>query len=186
MRDKRNSKVAMNYYVQLDGDEIILHGGLDEVITKDKKGTIKELRKSIFQTGNTREHFDLSKEKLDVAIVVYLQKQPYKSQDVDNIAKIVLDAIKKPKVEDGNPYFFEDDDQIIRLLVYKLKRKEDERANTCQISISVRKHDPKQEMELFVKGCMINGQMIESIKFSEALGLEGWEDPVKIGNITQS
>lgn len=181
MMDKRPSKVAMNFYVQLDGNEIILHGGLDEIITSDRNGTIGELRKSIFQTGNTRRHFDLSKEMLDVAIVVYLQKQTYKFQDVDNIAKIILDAIKKPKISDGYPYFFDDDSQIVRLLIYKLERKEHESVNTCQISISIRKHDPKQEMELFVKGCMVNGQMIESMKFSEALTLEGLEDPVKLG-----
>ncbi|MGV8131658.1 MAG: RusA family crossover junction endodeoxyribonuclease [Candidatus Pacearchaeota archaeon] len=166
MRDKRNNKVADNYYAQLGG-KVIMHGVLSEVLTNNKKATIEELRKELNMTERTREPLDLSKDKLDVAIVVYLQKSNYQIQDVDNLAKVIIDSLKKPKLPDGNPYFFEDDNQIVRLLVYKLERKENENANTCQISISIRKHDPKQEMELFVGPAIINGMSVGIMRFSE-------------------
>lgn len=162
MRDKRASRFAAHLYPQLEGDLVILHGDLNEVITGDKKSTIKELRGSLSIDKDHPNLKQLQKEKLDVSIVAYLQKSSYLMQDVDNIAKVVLDALKKPKIDDGLPYFFEDDNQVARLLVYKKERKEDSESSTCQLSISMRAHDPTKEMDLIVKNHIINDKHIGS------------------------
>lgn len=150
MKDKRTSKIAAHHYPFLDG-EIILHGTLNEVLTGKKNLSVEQIRKDLTIESDNPNLKKLQKEKLDVAIVVYLQKTSYKNQDVDNLTKVILDALKKPPIDDGRPYFFEDDCQVARILIYKKEREEDQHSNTCQISISMRKHDPKKEMNLFVE-----------------------------------
>ena len=162
MRDKRTKKIAVHPYPQLEGELVLLQGDLNEVLTGNKQSTIKTLRGSLSIEKDNLSLKQLQKEKLDVAIVAYLQNSSYHRQDVDNIAKTVLDALKKPKIDDGIHYYFEDDDQIVRLLVYKKERKEDLEANTCQLSISIRKHDPTKEMNLIVKGYILNEKHIKS------------------------
>jgi Holliday junction resolvase RusA-like endonuclease len=91
---------------------------------------------------------ELHKELLDVSIVVHIRKGRHRRQDLDNLAKIILDALQKPKTEDGCPYLYENDNQIIRLLLVKKERTEYSDSETSQLSISARKHDPEKQMIL--------------------------------------
>ncbi|MEK6918369.1 MAG: hypothetical protein AABW51_05470 [Nanoarchaeota archaeon] len=123
-------------------------GLLMDVPTKcpPKKETIEKIRADLnFDEVNG----SIKKEKLDVAIVLEVNKNRFEKQDLDNVAKIVLDAIKKPKDStDTRPYFFDDDCQIIRLLVQKNLRNELQDTETSQVSISARKHNSSKEMKL--------------------------------------
>lgn len=89
-------------------------------------------------------------ESLDLAIVAKVDKQRMKRQDVDNIAKVVLDALRKNKEVDSKEdvFLFYDDSQIARLLVWKIPREEDERYDTDGLVISFRIHDPHKQMLL--------------------------------------
>lgn len=85
---------------------------------------------------------------LDVAIVLFIDRQRMNKQDVDNIAKIVLDALKKDNKHRREAYLFDDDSQVIRLLVYKIPRCEDEVYNTDSMTTSFREYDPRKQMLL--------------------------------------
>jgi hypothetical protein len=84
-----------------------------------------------------------------VVEVIYLDAQRFKTQDCDNIAHLVLNSLKKE--DESDDFLFEDDRQIVRLLVYKLEAKKDEEFETNQIIISFRKHNPNKQMLLDVK-----------------------------------
>lgn len=93
--------------------------------------------------------FDSFRDKLiDLAIIIYLDKLRYKKQDLDNISKIVLDSIKRSRKYPDRAYLINDDSQIVRLLIYKLKRLELADTNTSEIIISFRIHSPKKGMTL--------------------------------------
>lgn len=109
--------------------------------TSKRKEMKKKLRENL---GNwlINKNFELTKnELLDVSIVLYVDRKKYKTQDVDNAAKIILDTIKKTNI-------CEDDRQIIRLLVYKIPRIEYENEETSSLIISFRKHDKSKQMNL--------------------------------------
>ena len=59
---------------------------------------------------------------------------------MDNIAKVILDGL-----EGG---LFDNDSQVIRLLVYKKEITEQEDAETFQIAVSAREHDISKDMVL--------------------------------------
>lgn len=61
MRDKRPNKVAMNFYVQLDGNEIILHGGLNK---KDSETNAQRITVYV----KTKSEADIEEEKARIAI----------------------------------------------------------------------------------------------------------------------
>jgi Holliday junction resolvase RusA-like endonuclease len=83
---------------------------------------------------------------LDLAVVARVNEKRIKRQDVDNIAKIVLDALKETE---GDPRFlFRDDSQIVRLLVWKIRKTDSPDYETDSIAISFRKHDPDKQMIL--------------------------------------
>src|SRR3989339_563522 len=96
---------------------------------------------------------NIENEKLDVAIVIHVNKKRYDSQDVDNIAKVVLDALKKGNSEN---YLIKDDCQIIRLLVDKRQREESKDSDTDQLSVSIRKHNPKKDMKIIRSYSIMN------------------------------
>lgn len=109
--------------------------------TSKRKEMKKKLRENL---GNwlINKNFELTKnELLDVSILLYVDRKKYKTQDVDNAAKIILDAIKKTNI-------CEDDRQIIRLLVYKIPRIEYKNEETSSLIISFRKHDKSKQMNL--------------------------------------
>ncbi len=93
---------------------------------------------------------DIRDELLDIAIVFYLNTSRMKRQDVDNLAKVVLDGLQRDKSEPELPYLFADDSQVVRLLLYKIRKTDDEHYDTDQLYISVRKHNPKKQMVLHI------------------------------------
>ena len=73
------------------------------------------------------QHFDPYRNvPLDIAMVLFIDRQRIKKQDVDNIATIVLDALKKDDKYRREYYLFDEDSQLIRHLVYRIPRCEDE------------------------------------------------------------
>ena len=114
------------------------HNIRENIIDYSKIDTLKEISNNL-----------VIKDKLiDLAIVLYLDKGRYKIQDLDNVAKTVLDGIKKDKKNSKLPYLINDDSQIVRLLLYKLSRTEQKGCNTSNITVSYRLHDPSLEMVL--------------------------------------
>ena len=83
---------------------------------------------------------------LDIAIVAGVSANRMESQDVDNIAKVVLDGLEKEKGD--SRFLFYDDNQIIRLLIYKQRREELSGYNTDSLTISFRVHDSNKQMIL--------------------------------------
>jgi Holliday junction resolvase RusA-like endonuclease len=108
---------------------------------------IRQIRTDLEPWLNNKDFLELRIQTLDLAIVADLPEQRYKNQDLDNIAKVVLDALKKSS--EPEPYLFEKDSQITRLLLYKRKRKELEGYDTSQLHISFRKHAPEKSMILY-------------------------------------
>ncbi|MBR9701833.1 RusA family crossover junction endodeoxyribonuclease [Candidatus Pacearchaeota archaeon] len=145
MVNVKSSKTCGSPYVFLEDYEFC-HGGLIEIATGKRKQMIKKIREG-FSADNPP--VKLKKELLDVAIVVHIRSGRHRWQDLDNLAKIILDAFEKPKdSEDKYPYLYENDNQIVRLLLIKRERVEYPDSETSQLSISVRKHDPDKEMVL--------------------------------------
>ena len=83
---------------------------------------------------------------IDLAIIVKLSPSRLKRQDADNIAKVICDALKKRKGDDR--FLLNDDSQIVRLLVWKILRVEDQLYHTDSYDISFRVHDRNKPMKL--------------------------------------
>lgn len=147
MKKSKDKGISKERYLRFE--DSFIHGDLLEIETnrKFKKENTLKLRKMMPISAKDEKISKIKGELVDVAIVLYLGKNRYKSQDLDNVSKIILDAIKK-NGEDDKEYFIEDDRQVARLLLYKKQRIEDAEAETSQISISIRKHDPQKEMTL--------------------------------------
>ena len=112
---------------------------------------IKKIKSSLEIYNKNPEFLNIREELVDVAIVIYVTKLRYNRQDLDNVAKIVLDALTKRDKEDSD-YLLKDDSQVVRLLLYKKQRKELPDADTSQMSVSIRKHDSSKEMNLVSYG----------------------------------
>lgn len=140
----KSSKTCGSQYLFL-GNYGFAYGGLMEIATGKRKKMIENLRKDF---GVHKFPEKLKKSLLDVSIVVHIRKGRYRRQDLDNLAKIILDAFEKPKEDDGLPYLYEDDNQIVRLIMYKIERVEYSDSETSQLSVSARIHNPKKEMIL--------------------------------------
>ncbi len=140
----KSSKMCNAPYIFLEDYEFY-HGGLIEIATGKRKEMIKQLRKD-FSASKFSDN--LKKGLLDISIVVQIRKGRYRRQDLDNLAKIILDALEKPKEDDSFDYLYEDDNQIVRLIIYKLERVECSESETSQLSISARIHDSGKEMIL--------------------------------------
>ena len=139
--NKYTAKFNTNEFLVLEDSE----GTFGDLITVKTKGKtrskmIEEIRSS---QGSWMEKFphlhDISK-KIDLAIVVYRRVGYLKRQDLDNIAKVVLDALKG--------YLFNDDSQIVRLLLVKKEAELLAGYDTDSLVISFRIHDPKRDMIL--------------------------------------
>ncbi|MDP1728797.1 MAG: RusA family crossover junction endodeoxyribonuclease [archaeon] len=133
------------YFLEEKEGERIAHSYLIAVKTSEMAETIRKIREGIITPQN--KEFMVGK-LLDVAIVVHVNKQRYDSQDVDNVAKVVLDALKKNKNFPDESYLFGDDSHVIRLLVQKVKRTEDNESETDQLSISIREHNSEKDMKI--------------------------------------
>ena len=139
--NKYTAKFNTNECLVLEDSEGTF-GDLITVKTKSetKKKMIEEIRSS---QGSWMEKFphlhDINK-KIDLSIVVYRRVGYLKRQDLDNIAKVVLDALKG--------HLFEDDSQIVRLLLVKKEAELLAGYDTDSLVISFRIHDPKRDMIL--------------------------------------
>lgn len=137
------------------GRDLVLEGSegssnaLIEIKTATKKESSDELRKSIEIWMQNPEFANLYDGAFDVAIVVFCNQMRMKRQDVDNIAKVVLDSLKSNKERRG---LFKDDAQVYRLLIQKELKKDYEGYSTDDILISFRKYSPEKDMKLISRG----------------------------------
>ena len=126
-------------------------GTSDDLITIRTKGeyrkeTIEQIRRNVESWMKNPDFDSVRSLPLDLAIVARVSPSRMKKQDIDNIAKVVMDALKK---SEGDPRFlFYDDHQVIRLLVWKLQETEYTGYNTDTLTISFRIHDDRKQMIL--------------------------------------
>jgi Holliday junction resolvase RusA-like endonuclease len=147
----RISKIPDGLNIKLE-DSIGFYSDLVTIKTgkMNRLKTIKTLKTNL-ESWMKNPHFnELRNEKLDLAIVAIINKQRMKRQDIDNILKVVLDALKKNNKFNfkKDAFLFYDDSQIIRVLIQKAERVEDEYYETDGLVISFRKHNPNKQMIL--------------------------------------
>jgi len=123
-------------------------GDLGEVKTGSayRKGMIDTIKNNLSIWMANSEFEQIRGKQLDLAIVIKLSPYRLKRQDVDNIAKVICDALQKQKGDER--FLFDDDSQIIRMLVWKIERKEDPQWYTDSYDISFRVHDSNRQMNL--------------------------------------
>jgi Holliday junction resolvase RusA-like endonuclease len=140
------SKIAKDPFLTLE--DSVGANSLIKVKTskKTKREIIEAIRRELKYYINNNIIQSFKDKNVDLAIIVYVRNSDYKRQDVDNIAKIVLDALSKNGPEDKGPYIFNNDSQIKRLLVHKIKQTKSNEAETDQFIISFREYDPKKQM----------------------------------------
>ena len=139
--NKYTAKINTNECLTLEGSE----GSFGDLITvktknKTKQKMIDEIRSNLGSWMEKFPHLHDTNERIDMAIVVYRRVGYLKRQDLDNIAKVVLDALK------GR--LFGDDSQIVRLLLVKKEAERSAEYDTDSLVISFRIHDPERDMIL--------------------------------------
>jgi len=113
---------------------------------RNRKDVIATIRMNL-ESWMKNHHFGGIREaELDLAIIASVSPGRMKNQDIDNISKVVLDALKKSG--DDDRFLFHDDCQVIRLLVWKIQQQELADSNTDTLTISFRIHDPNKQMIL--------------------------------------
>ena len=142
--NKYTAKINTNECLVLEDSE----GTFGDLITvktkkKTKKKMIEDIRSSQESWMEKFPHLHDINKKIDLAIVVYRQVGYLKRQDLDNIAKVVLDALKG--------YLFKDDSQIVRLLLVKKEAELLAGYDTDSLVISFRIYDPESDMILINK-----------------------------------
>ena len=132
-------------------------GTFDDLVTimtgsKRRREVIEQIRCNLESWMNNPHFESVRTSPLDLAIVARVSPGRMKNQDIDNIAKVVIDALKK---SDGDSRFlFYDDCQIVRLLVWKLQEEEHTEYNTDSLTMSFRIHDDRKQMILVEPGTM--------------------------------
>lgn len=126
-------------------------GFFDDLVTIKTKGRYKKeitdkIKTNLASWMQNPNFKDIRSEFLDLAIVARITPRRMRGQDVDNIAEVVLDALKEK--EGDSRFLFHDDFQIARLLIWKIQREEQPGYNTDSLSISFRVHDDKKQMVL--------------------------------------
>ena len=114
--------------------------------SKYKKEITDRVKTNLWSWMQNPNFKDIRGESLDLAIVASVNPSRMKTQDIDNIAKVVLDALKK-RAGDSS-FLFHDDYQIVRLLIWKIQSEKRPMYNTDSLSISFRVHDNKKQMIL--------------------------------------
>ena len=126
-------------------------GTFDDLVTiktrgKYRREIIEQIRCNIGIWMNNPDFDAVRSSPLDLAIIARVSLNRIKTQDVDNIAKVVIDALKK---SEGDPRFlFYDDCQVARLLIWKIQQQECTGYNTDTLTISFRIHNDKKQMIL--------------------------------------
>ncbi len=93
--------------------------------SKTKKETIQKIRQFVEENYKNKKFDSYKKADLDFAIYLETSDRDYSGQDLDNVQKIVLDALQKDSQKDKDPsweYLLENDAQICRILVWKSKK----------------------------------------------------------------
>jgi Holliday junction resolvase RusA-like endonuclease len=147
-RIKKGPSPALEDATGMAADLITLKTG-----KPNKNETAKKIKTNLENWMENVGFDELRGKLLDIAIVAKVNKQRMEAQDLDNIAKIVLDSLKKNDKLDfkRDTFLFKDDSQVVRLLVYKMPREEDELYSTDELVISFREHDSKKQMILVEK-----------------------------------
>ena len=126
-------------------------GAFDDLVTIKTGGRyrceiIEKTRRNLESWMKNPDFKDVRNSLLDLAIVARVSPDRMKNQDIDNIAKVVMDALKE---SDGDSRFlFHDDRQVVRILVWKIQREERAEYNTDSLTISFRVHDDRRQMVL--------------------------------------
>jgi len=126
-------------------------GTFDDLVTIKTRGSyrkeiIERVRCNIGSWMNNPVFNQVRSSSLDLAIIARINPRRINSQDVDNIAKVVIDALKKTE---GDPRFlFYDDCQVVRLLIWKIPEQEAAGYNTDSLTISFRVYDDHKQMTL--------------------------------------
>jgi hypothetical protein len=97
----------------------ILSGG------RNKKKMKQQIRQSVEEKYKNMNFDGYKKADLDFAIYLESSDKDYSGQDLDNVQKIVLDALQKDSQKDKDPSWdclFENDARICRILVWKSKK----------------------------------------------------------------
>lgn len=129
-------------------DSIGVSGNLGAIKTgsRYKEETINEIKTDLYIWMGNNDFQPIRGQRLDLAVVIKLSPYRFNKQDADNIAKVICDALKKRRGDDR--FLFNNDSQIIRLLIWKLQRVEDPFWETDSYDISFRIHDSSKPMEL--------------------------------------
>jgi len=141
------ARMGSNPPLVLEGASYVFHDLITIKSDSEYKREIVEKVRTNLALWMRNPHFnEIGSAVLDIALVVRVNANRMKIQDVDNIAKVVLDALKK---DDGDSRFlFHDDKQIVRLLIYKEQSQALPGYNTDSLTISFRVHDSKKQMIL--------------------------------------
>lgn len=139
-------KISTNPFFLLENWKGSTHH-LIVVKSSKKKEVEKEIRTSLKSWMNNPEFENIKEKPIDLFIASFVNEQRNKRQDVDNIAKVVLDSIKKSK-NLNEPYLINDDSQVIRLLIQKIRKIDFKGYETESLIISFREHDPNKQMIL--------------------------------------
>ncbi len=100
---------------------------------KTKKLAKESIKSNLKEWFNKFPELKEKSVKIDMAVVIYREPSFIRRQDLDNIAKVVLDALKEG--------LYYDDSQIVRLLLYKNEAILEEGYLTDSLVISFRKHN---------------------------------------------
>ena len=119
---------------------------IDVETATDKKEMIQKIRTDFGEYFKNEKFVKLKEAPLDIAIFLEVNLHRYKTQDLDNIQKIVLDALEKDDAEPSWNYLYKNDSQVCRILVWKIEKKMDSDYNTASMTISFRIHDPSKQM----------------------------------------
>jgi len=120
--------------------------GVVKTGTKYRKEMIDTIKNNLSYWMANSDFGQIRGEQLDLAIVVKLSPQRLKTQDVDNIAKVICDALKRRRGD--KRFLFDNDCQIVRMLVLKIQRRENPQWDTDSYDISFRVHDGNRPMNL--------------------------------------
>lgn len=135
-----------------EDDKIVLEDSLGytnillQVLTSEKEDSIQRILSNLSDWMDNTNFEEIQEAEINLALVAYVDNYRMSRQDVDNIAKVVIDALQN--LGNGEPYLISDDNQIRRLLVEKREKVEDDEFDTDDVLISFRRHGPEKEMIL--------------------------------------
>ncbi len=142
-------QLVMEGYAGYHGMLIDIKTGKDRKTEKKyKKEMIKQIREQFGRFFESKKFEELKKDPLDLAIYLEVNAQRLSKQDLDNVLKVVLDALQKDGHNPSWNYLYENDSQVYRLHVEKSEKVEIPGYNTASMMISFRKHDPSKQITM--------------------------------------